>query len=332
MNLLMRSDRDRASRLAPRPPSRSRSFLCGAPRSERPGWSSRHSSSSRPSRPSCCCWHAPTWPTCCWCGPSDVGASSPSACATGPIGGASPPASHRGPLACAGGRRSGRLVHHLGGSLAAGPGRARGRPERAARAPGREGAAGFPRSLHPEQSRASGSCPALRASRSEPTAILKDEAGSVSPGLQRSRLANGLVVAQLSLAYVLLVFAGLFSVSYHKALSTIPVSTGRGLCWHPSICCQPGTHRRSRGSVSTGAAGRAWRPSPACNRQPWRTGCRSARRNAPTDRAGGLRAPAPRIARVLRANVGPRYFETLRIPLERRARLLRHDTETSLPR
>ena len=55
-----------------------------------------------------------------------------------------------------------------------------------------------------------GILPALRAARMAPAAALKEEAGSVSAGLHKSRLASALVVAQISLSMLLLICAGLF--------------------------------------------------------------------------------------------------------------------------
>jgi predicted permease len=62
-----------------------------------------------------------------------------------------------------------------------------------------------------------GILPALRSSSVPPIAVLKEEAGSVSSGLHRSRLASGLVVAQIALSLLLLVCAGLFTRSLEKA-------------------------------------------------------------------------------------------------------------------
>ena len=55
-----------------------------------------------------------------------------------------------------------------------------------------------------------GILPALRISRLAPIAVLKEEAGAISGGIHKSRLSNGLVVAQISLSLLLLICAGLF--------------------------------------------------------------------------------------------------------------------------
>ncbi|HXX99987.1 MAG TPA: ABC transporter permease, partial [Candidatus Limnocylindrales bacterium] len=56
----------------------------------------------------------------------------------------------------------------------------------------------------------SGVLPALRTSGISPVAVLKEEAVSTSGGVRRSQLSSGLVVAQISLSFLLLICAGLF--------------------------------------------------------------------------------------------------------------------------
>ncbi|HEV2351788.1 MAG TPA: ABC transporter permease [Terriglobia bacterium] len=55
-----------------------------------------------------------------------------------------------------------------------------------------------------------GTLPAWRTSSINPVAVIKEEAGSISGGLHKSRLAGGLVVGQISLSLLLLICAGLF--------------------------------------------------------------------------------------------------------------------------
>jgi predicted permease len=62
-----------------------------------------------------------------------------------------------------------------------------------------------------------GILPALRSSKLVPIEVLKEESGSVSASLHKSRLARILVVAQISLSLLLLVCAGLFVRSLQKA-------------------------------------------------------------------------------------------------------------------
>jgi predicted permease len=62
-----------------------------------------------------------------------------------------------------------------------------------------------------------GILPALRTSRLAPIVVLKEEAGSISGGIQKSRLSSALVVAQISLSLLLLICAGLFIRSLQNA-------------------------------------------------------------------------------------------------------------------
>jgi predicted permease len=62
-----------------------------------------------------------------------------------------------------------------------------------------------------------GILPALRSSSLAPVAVLKEETGTASGGLKKARLANGLVVAQISLSMLLLICAGLFIRSFLSA-------------------------------------------------------------------------------------------------------------------
>jgi len=67
-----------------------------------------------------------------------------------------------------------------------------------------------------------GILPALRSSGEAPSGVLKEDAGSVSGGLRKVRLANGLVVAQISLSLLLLICAGLFIRSFIGAQQINP--------------------------------------------------------------------------------------------------------------
>jgi predicted permease len=68
----------------------------------------------------------------------------------------------------------------------------------------------------------SGIVPALRASALSPITVLKDEALNTSGGLHRSRLAGGLVVAQVALSLLLLTCAGLLVRSLDNAQKSNP--------------------------------------------------------------------------------------------------------------
>jgi predicted permease len=67
-----------------------------------------------------------------------------------------------------------------------------------------------------------GVLPALRSSAIAPVEVLKEEAGSISGGLHRSRLASTLVVVQIALSVLLLVCAGLFTRSLKNAQGSDP--------------------------------------------------------------------------------------------------------------
>jgi len=62
-----------------------------------------------------------------------------------------------------------------------------------------------------------GILPALRSSNVAPITVLKEEAGSMSGGVHKSRLSRALVVAQISLSLLLLISAGLFTRSLRNA-------------------------------------------------------------------------------------------------------------------
>ena len=68
----------------------------------------------------------------------------------------------------------------------------------------------------------SGVVPALRASNLSPITVLKDEAQSTSGGMYKSRLAGGLVIAQVALSVLLLACAGLFVRSLERAQQADP--------------------------------------------------------------------------------------------------------------
>jgi predicted permease len=76
---------------------------------------------------------------------------------------------------------------------------------------------------------ASGIVPALRASALSPMTVLKDEALNTSGGLRRSRLAAGLVIAQVALSLLLLACAGLFVRSLNNAQKADPGFDPKGV-------------------------------------------------------------------------------------------------------
>jgi predicted permease len=68
----------------------------------------------------------------------------------------------------------------------------------------------------------SGLAPALRATRPDLIAVTKDEAAALGPSLTRSRLRNGLVVAQVAFSLVLLIPAGLLVRGLWRAFAIDP--------------------------------------------------------------------------------------------------------------
>jgi predicted permease len=74
-----------------------------------------------------------------------------------------------------------------------------------------------------------GVVPALRSSKLAPVEVLKEDAGSVSGGMQKARLSRGLVVAQIALSLALLVSAGLFVRSIQQAQRFNPGFNSEGV-------------------------------------------------------------------------------------------------------
>ncbi len=64
-----------------------------------------------------------------------------------------------------------------------------------------------------------GLLPALRSSKMEPAAVLKQDGSTSSASSHKARLAGGLVVAQISMSLLLLVCAGLFIRAFNKTQS-----------------------------------------------------------------------------------------------------------------
>jgi len=67
-----------------------------------------------------------------------------------------------------------------------------------------------------------GTVPAIRAASLPLQAVLKEEAGSISVAVHKSRLSSSLVIAQIALSLLLLVCAGLFTRSLEKAQQSDP--------------------------------------------------------------------------------------------------------------
>jgi predicted permease len=62
-----------------------------------------------------------------------------------------------------------------------------------------------------------GVLPAFRAARIDPATVLKEETRTAAGGLGKARLTSAIVVAQISLALLLLICAGLFTHSFMRA-------------------------------------------------------------------------------------------------------------------
>jgi predicted permease len=67
-----------------------------------------------------------------------------------------------------------------------------------------------------------GLLPALRSSRIVPVAVLKEEAGTSSGGRHKARLTSALVVVQIALSFLLLVCGGLFMRGFRNAQHADP--------------------------------------------------------------------------------------------------------------
>ncbi len=74
-----------------------------------------------------------------------------------------------------------------------------------------------------------GLLPAIRASRVEPSSVLKDESGGIAGGIGKNRLSGALVVVQVALSFVLLICAGLFIRSFRIAQDSNPGFNPRGV-------------------------------------------------------------------------------------------------------
>jgi predicted permease len=67
-----------------------------------------------------------------------------------------------------------------------------------------------------------GLLPAIRSAHVAPVAVLKEEAGTTSGGRSKARLTSGLVVVQIALSFLLLVCGGLFIRGFKNALHADP--------------------------------------------------------------------------------------------------------------
>jgi predicted permease len=160
-----------------------------------------------------------------------------------------------------------------------------------------------------------GLLPALRASRLSPAVLMKQEARTVAGGLYRSRLGRGLVVGQVALSVLLLISAGLFvrsAVNAHRfrpgfevgsvLLSTLDLlpagySTAEGVELDRALLARvealPGVESATLSD---------WVPL-------------SFRSHTSVIEPEGYAAAPSESMEIARANVGPGYLRTLRVPL-----------------
>jgi predicted permease len=174
-----------------------------------------------------------------------------------------------------------------------------------------------------------GILPALRASSLAPIAALKEEAGTMSGGLHKSRLSNALVVAQIGLSLLLLVCAGLFTRSLRNAqrqdpgfdpnhvllasyeLGPVGYSDAQGIAFHRQVLSKlealPGVNSATLADFSP----------------------LSFTLHTSIVEVDGYVPQPGESMEVSRAVVGPNYLRTMRIPLIAGRDLTAQDTEKS---
>ena len=160
-----------------------------------------------------------------------------------------------------------------------------------------------------------GILPALRSSRIAPATVLKEEAGTVSGGLRKSFLARGLVVAQISLSLILLICAGLLIRSF-RAAQRFDTGFDADHVLLASFDLLPFGYSREAGIefdrqlIAKLEALPGVESVSLANWVPLGTG----HHNANVEPEGYVPRPHEQMD-IMRANVGPNYFRTLRIPL-----------------
>jgi len=160
-----------------------------------------------------------------------------------------------------------------------------------------------------------GILPALRSSRLAPAAVLKEEAGTVTGGLHKSFLARALVVAQISLSLVLLICAGLLIRSF-RAAQRFDTGFDPNHVMLASFDLLPFGYSREAGIAFDRQLIAKLEALPGvesvtlANWVPLGTGHHSAT----VEPEGYVPRPHEQMD-IMRANVGPNYLRTLRIPL-----------------
>jgi predicted permease len=160
-----------------------------------------------------------------------------------------------------------------------------------------------------------GILPALRSSRIAPGTVLKEEAGTVTGGLHKSFLARGLVVAQISLSLLLLICAGLLIRSFRAAERFDPGFDPNHVLL-ASFDLLPFGYSREAGIEFDRQLLAKLEALPGvesvtlANWVPLGTG----HHNATVGPEGYVPRPHEQMD-IMRADVGPNYLRTLRIPL-----------------
>ena len=163
-----------------------------------------------------------------------------------------------------------------------------------------------------------GLAPALHASNPHVTPVLREESGRTSAAGGRSRLRNGLVIAQVALCLVMLVGAGLFLQSLRRAQQLDPGFDPRNVVLS-TFDLFPAGYDRTRGVMFFDRALEKVRAIPGVEeaslaaRVPLSIGGRSS-----TDvTIEGYQPRKDEEVNVTYNDVSPRYFEAMRIPIVR---------------
>jgi predicted permease len=160
-----------------------------------------------------------------------------------------------------------------------------------------------------------GILPALRSSRIAPATVLKEEAGTVTGGLHKSLLAGGLVVAQISLSLVLLISSGLLIRSF-RAAQRFDTGFDPNHVLLASFDLLPFGYSRATGIEFDRQLLAKLESLPGvesvtlANWVPLGTG----HHTATVDPEGYVPQPHEQMD-IMRADVGPNYLRTMRIPL-----------------